>query len=596
MALGLGFAPDENTSPVASPSIAAPARPTIDPFGTGPAQREAPIIDGKKNPLQAIGAVLLNVQRGINGDKLYTDDLRDKRNQEDLLNLKKLDVGITALAKGMELLKKTPAAQRQLIAKQYGKLYEHILPGFTDTLEQATLQPDMTAEQLSVLGEHGKELIVLGGDLEGALKLAREPKIIKQLDATADARNAPDISQAFQRAKDLLSKDPGANQLLEKVAQDGFTLAELQDPQVQQGLGLTQGMVNSIARNKEIQSSLRPFGFIPLSDADAAAKARAGDKPLSQISAEAAAQQSAKENAKMIAFIGTDGTIRRAPQGQAAELAAQGFQPVVTGRTQQDVEENARRRVTGKQEGEDLTPLDPYIVRNTGLPATTTVGEFRAQGGSGQIDPSIVRELQSVQTAVKNTSDTISRMKQLVASNPDVNALGPQLTEFSQNLRADITSVGKALGVKWLDQLDKQIADHLPQVRDAGIKSAEMQSLVFDLAYISAVARGQHGQGLSNKDVERFAKIIGVAQADPKQLRAVLDSVEARLDTAFRNKFETAVGVRPRSVLPDIQEAEALGERVARGERVDPSIIKTLTARQVESMRNAINNVKRAMK
>lgn len=602
MPLGLGFAPDEDPSqpkaPIVDDSVPVPPppspvdspKPSLDPYGidTGGVN---PDIAYKDHPMAAIGSILLNFQRGLKGETLYTDELQQERQQREALALKKLDVGSTAMTKGLQLMKNTPPEQRAQIAQQYGKLFEHLIPGFTQTLLKAADQPVATEAQIAALGEHGAQLISIAGDLPGALELSQNTAFMKQLDEQADRQNAPDIAQAFKRAVDVLKQTPGTNALLEQTAKNGFTVAELQDPKVQQGLGLTPSMVATISRNKEVQSMLRPYGFIPQADADKQAEARAADKPISQLSAEAAATESARESAKMIRYIDGNGTVKLAPQGQQAQMAAQGFQPLVTGRTDADIKAQAEARAEGKRSGEDKAPIDPYIARETGLPPETTIGDARAQGITGKIDASTQRELQTVQTGVKNASDAIGRMRVLLKKNPDVNALGPQITAAAQNLRADVTSVGKALGIDWLKNQDTNFDQFIPQLKEAGIQSAEMQSLVLDLAYMSAVARGQHGQGLSDKDVAKFAKIVGTAQSDPAQLLAVLDSVEQRFDVAYRNQFETAVGARPLSVLPDVRDAEALGVKAARSEITTADAAKALkgfTPRQRDSMRAAM--------
>ena len=599
MTLGLGFAPDEDPSqpkaPIVDDSVPVPPppspvdapKPSLDPYGidTGGVN---PDIAYKDHPMAAIGSILLNFQRGLKGETLYTDELQQERQQREQLALKKLEVGSGAMTKGLQLMKNTPPEQRAQIAQQYGKLFEHLIPGFTQTLLKAADQPVATEAQIAALGEHGAQLISIAGDLPGALKLAQNATFMKQLDETTDQKNAPDIAAAFKRAVDTLKQTPGTNALLEQVGKNGWTLAELQDPKVQQGLGLTPSMVNTISRNKEVQSMLRPYGFIPQADADKQAEARAADKPITQIAAEEAARSGAQESAKVIRYIDDNGTVRLAPQGQQDQMAAQGFKPLVTGRTDADLKAQAEARAEGKRSGEDKAPIDPYIAREAGLPAETTIGDARAQGITGKIDTSTQRELQTVQTGVKNATDAIGRMRALLKKNPDVNALGPQLTEAAQNLRADVTSTGKALGIDWLKNQDANFDQYIPQLKQAGIDSAEMQSLVLDLAYMSAVARGQHGQGLSDKDVAKFAKIVGTAQADPAQLLGVLDSVEERFDASYRNQFETAVGARPQSQLPDVRDAEALGVKAARGETIDPATIRSLSARQVAAMKSAL--------
>ncbi|MGE0289539.1 MAG: hypothetical protein AB7I42_26120 [Bradyrhizobium sp.] len=321
---GLGFAPE----PVPSPAAPASA-PQLDTLGPNQ-PRQAPLSGLSRT--QKIGALLQNFGRGVAGQPLYTDELRKQRQQDEALELERLNVGVSAMTKGMELLKNTPAGKREIVAKQFGQMYEHILPGFTETFTTASQQPEVTQEMMDALGEHAEKLITIGGSLDGALKLAQNPAFMSQLKESADERNAPEIAQAFQRGAQLMQQSPETKALWDQMTQDGLTIADLQDPTFRDALGLTESHVRTIMRSPEVQSNLRPFGFKPTADADAKAKAEAGretpEEAARRAGGVAAAEAAAREAAKMITFLGPNNAVIRRPQGEAEALRAQGFQPI----------------------------------------------------------------------------------------------------------------------------------------------------------------------------------------------------------------------------------------------------------------------------
>lgn len=521
--------------------------------------REEPLIDPSKNPLGAIGAVLQNVSRGARGQRLYTDELRDQRMLREQRELQRLTVGVDAMTKGIELMNNTPAAQRAEVAQQYGQLFEQVLPGFTETLLSGARKPRDLMTTMEVLGEHGDTLVRLGGDLDTALELSQDTALIKRLDLQADRRNAPEITMAFKRAQEVLQSSPQGNEILTKAAADGWTLSDLQDPAIQKALGLTPSHVNTIMRSPDVQSNLRPFGFIPTSDLDEQAKQRAGQKSLDRIAAEERAKTTAREGAETIAFQNIQtGAVEYAAKAQQEAMRARGFEPVITGRTEQDLASREERR----REGKETAPVNPYITSVLGKDPETSIADFRAEGGNPNVPDADIRSLQTLETGLKNTDQTIERIKSIVTeSDGDANTWGAQVAGILANLRTNVGSIARAFGSDFNFDIDKELAKYDGTMRELGVQGAELQSLVMDLSYMAAVSRGQEGRGLSDNDVKRFSKIVGTSTADPVAFTRVLDSVVTRFDQSFRNQFESVVRKRPESMLPDIAAAESLAER-----------------------------------
>lgn len=581
MATGLGFAPE---TPAASPGATARA-PRLDVLGE---TRQPPVINARENPIAAIGAMLQNFGRGIEGKELYTTELRKERLQREALEFEKLNLGSNALAKGMELLKNTPAAQREAMATKFGAMYEHILPGFSDTLREASQQPEATAEQIRALGDHGETLIAVAGDIDGALKLATNPAFMKQLDDMADQRNAPEIFSAMKRGQETLMQTPEGKALWEQAMKGGFTLADLQDPALQEGLGITQSHVNTIARSKEVQSSLREFGFKPVADMDAEAAAKAKEKPLSRIGAEAAAAESAKQSAKIVNYIGQDGTIKAATLGEREKMAAMGFQPFVSGRTEQDL--TAQEQAREKDAAGKSVPVDPYFARIAGVPPTMTKQEAIDKGLVPDIDEPTKRQLQGAEAAARGISGLIGQARAIVEQNPDANTRVAALGGLVTNFKSELDAFGRATGVK-ID-VDREMKGREDIFKQNGIDNALMKQLAISLAYMNAKSLDDSGR-LSDSDVRNSAKALGAGASNPEILANLLDQAEMTADDSFRNRVESATGARRPSNLPDIQSAEDIASRITSGEKVTADEIATLPPRARRALKARLANAKK---
>jgi len=582
-----GLANDLSTSPEDLNPVVTPTTPEISVLGESsppPAAREKPLLDFKGNPLGSIGAVLMNVADGAQGRPLFTEQLEERRALSKQQELKKLEVGVNGIAKGLELMKNAPPGMRETYAKQFGQLFENILPGFTETLIEGSKQPDTTMAEIAALGEHGKDLVLTAGSVEGARELATDPSYMKFKNQEADIRRGPEISEAFQAVTDLLAERQDGNEALRKAASDGWTLSDLQNPEMLKLFGLNKNHLATIARNPEIQSQLRPFGFIPSADLDEIAKTGITTKTPSQIAREQAAKTRASETEKIVAYQNPDtGEVMRRRQGDAAALKAEGFQPVVTGRTEQD----ARARVEQKREGEDSAPINGFISSALGLDPNTSVSEARDKGINLDVKDKDIRQLTTLEAGFNLANDTVQRAKMLVRNNPDVNTWGASLSATFGNLRANVTSVGKLLGADVADKVNEEFerADLGKIMDDQGVQASELRSLVLDLAYMAAVSRGQEGRGLSDNDVKRFSQIIGSSQADPDQFEAILDSVIVRFDKAYRENFKSTIRKDPGSQLPDVQAAESLMKRIEANEEVSAEDLQKLTPRARKEMR-----------
>lgn len=573
---GLGFAPE----PTPAPAPAAPARaPQLDVIGTPGPRAAAPLAN--LSTTQKIGALLQDFGRGVAGRPSFTQELLAQRQEQELLELKRMDVGVSAMTKGMELLKNTPAAQREAVAKQYGQMYEHLLPGFTETLAQAAMQPQATEEQLKALGEHGKTLIAIGGSVDEALKLAQNPAFMKQLNDASDARNAPEIVSALERGRDLMMQSPETKALWDQMTKDGLTLSDLMDPQFRDALGLTESHVNTIARSPELQSNLRPFGFKTTKDLDAEAGKELDQKYAKDPAAVAGAETAAREAAKIISFIGQDGTIIREPQGRRNELAAQGFRPLVTGRT--DADAAAINKDLAKYEAGQAVPIDPYLARLTGSDPTMTKADATAKGWSTDLTDAQIKQLQGAESAATNVSKVIGQMRTIVEQNPEANTRVAALGGLATNIKAEVEALGKSTGLK-ID-VDREVGRFEQIWKSNGIDSALMKQLAVSLAYMNAKGLDENGR-LSDADVRNSAKALGAGNSSPDILLNLLDSAELQADNNLRTQVKTVVGADIPSRLPDVKAAEDIAKRAEAGEEIKPEDVQALTPRALRHLKS----------
>jgi len=578
---GLGFDSDLDDEDEGAPlSPTSTQRPELDQLGTpepgetnvgtAPAKQE-PLIDFKKNPLGAIGLVLTNVSRGIQGRELQTDVLRKQRLAEQQQAVNELTVGVNAIEAGLNLRDKLPAGpQRDEAMSRFANTVNQTLPGFAGIFSTVAQTPGRHVDALKGVLAHGETLAAItGGDREQMLSLARDPNFMKTLNDQADRKNTPEIFNSFRTVGQMLNNTSGSR-LLQQAAADGWTISDLRDPQIKKAFGLTDSHIQTIERNQDLQVQLKDFGFVPTEEVKARGEANARLKPLDRVEAEAAATRRAQEGEEMVTFTNGTETVLR-PQREAEALEAQGFERLVTGRTPEDIASNARAR----REAEGAAPINTFVARTLGLPPDTPKSQARAEGLSTDIEDVKIRDLQKIDTGFKNARDVIDRVQQILRENPQAKAFGGRAAEFINNIRADIASVGELFDY----QVDfaQEGVKHQDVFDEFGIDSAELQSLVLDLSFMVGVSRGQQGRALSDNDVKRFAKIIGENQRDPQQIETVLNSVMIRFDQAFRNQFETVVGRAPESQLPDIRSAE--------------SIIARLENNEIESLQEVQNEI-----
>lgn len=133
--------------------------------------------------------------------------------------------------------------------------------------------------------------------------------------------------------------------------------------------------------------------------------------------------------------------------------------------------------------------------------------------------------------------------------NPDAVTRVGTLASGVGSIKADIKAAANALGINTDEGYTEGNikygfeTEHFDKTfTDLGITSDVLKSQILDLAYLAAATRGQEGRGLSDKDVEIFAKIIGGTgspEARAATLRSFLDTAVQGLTSERQRLVET---------------------------------------------------------
>ena len=117
-----------------------------------------------------------------------------------------------------------------------------------------------------------------------------------------------------------------------------------------------------------------------------------------------------------------------------------------------------------------------------------------------------------------------------VQENPAANTITAGVAAFTNEVKAEINGALSVLGKGKIDDPSVlNLGTYDSTFEELGIKSNVLKSKFLDLAYVVAAARGQKGRALSDKDIDRFIRIIGSGSADYKSVVATLTDLQKRL-------------------------------------------------------------------
>ena len=117
-----------------------------------------------------------------------------------------------------------------------------------------------------------------------------------------------------------------------------------------------------------------------------------------------------------------------------------------------------------------------------------------------------------------------------VQDNPAANTITAGVAVFTNEVKAEINGALSILGKGKIDDPSVlNLGTYDSTFEELGIKSNVLKSKFLDLAYVVAAARGQKGRALSDKDIDRFIRIIGSGSADYKSVVATVTDLQKRL-------------------------------------------------------------------
>jgi hypothetical protein len=171
-------------------------------------------------------------------------------------------------------------------------------------------------------------------------------------------------------------------------------------------------------------------------------------------------------------------------------------------------------------------------------------GKIKNMPMQGSVEVSVagpIKDFQSTVNTVKtdlltrdvNTRKAISAIGNainFVQENPSANTITASVAAFTNEVKAEINGALSVLGKgKINDPSVLNLETYNSTFEELGIKSNVLKSKFLDLAYVVAAARGQKGRALSDKDIDRFIRIIGSGSADYKSVIATLTDLQKRL-------------------------------------------------------------------
>ena len=171
-------------------------------------------------------------------------------------------------------------------------------------------------------------------------------------------------------------------------------------------------------------------------------------------------------------------------------------------------------------------------------------GKIKNMPMQGSVEVSVagpIKDFQSTVNTVKtdllardvNTRKAISSIGNAInylQENPSANTITASVAAFTNEVKAEINGALSVLGKGKIDDPSVlNLETYNSTFEELGIKSNVLKSKFLDLAYVVAAARGQKGKALSDKDIDRFIRIIGSGSADYKSVIATLTDLQKRL-------------------------------------------------------------------
>jgi len=199
-----------------------------------------------------------------------------------------------------------------------------------------------------------------------------------------------------------------------------------------------------------------------------------------------------------------------------------------------------RTQVNIQEDPDELAP--PQIGQIYGI-ENATMSDLANANIFVPKDNKTLRELIPANTAYKGLVTSGTTALDVLRKNPDVAPIGG-LSEFWEGVESQATALARLANINVSEvNLESEVIQN--EVEKLAGANRELQATMKSMAYASAIAKGQTGQGLSDKDVaNEIQQIGGDAKTSEGMQRAIMAFME-RTESEYRARISNTLSKEP---------------------------------------------------
>lgn len=141
--------------------------------------------------------------------------------------------------------------------------------------------------------------------------------------------------------------------------------------------------------------------------------------------------------------------------------------------------------------------------------------------------------------AVVTFNQTAAKAMDFIDKNRDANTFMANVATIGAGLLQEAGALARFLGVP-TETVDPSA--YASVFKELNIDNAGLQSLLTGLAYQAASANDVRGNGASNRDVERFMRMIGGNYSNPDSIMASLEQTVNMINSGYANEYQSLYG------------------------------------------------------
>jgi hypothetical protein len=167
-----------------------------------------------------------------------------------------------------------------------------------------------------------------------------------------------------------------------------------------------------------------------------------------------------------------------------------------------------------------------------------TVSQKRELGGVGLVDKSKA-SVKSRFSAYSNFTNLANKLINEIAENPEGGLAVGSAAAFADRLTSEVQGAADIIArAKETGAYEDDLAKYESKFTASGIATEKQKTIVLNLAYQFAAAKGQEGRGLSDKDFENALRVVG-SSGNPQVRIAVLQNIIDDLGGEVKTFFDT---------------------------------------------------------